>query len=271
MNALLLAVSLATSPVYELRHDRTADLAVTGSAALLWLSSETFLKRSLAPATCRWCDRDEAGANTLSRFDASGRTLQWNLSQQKTADTMSNAVGFALLPLAVLGTDAFLAHESGALEGFGTDALIVGESVALALVFNQVVKFWAGRERPFVHVLPAGGKALTEHPSDNNLSFFSGHTTFAFALTSSAATVAELRGYKRAWLVWAIGLPFAIATPYLRLAADKHYLTDVLVGAAVGSAFGVGIPRLFHERLALANVSLKIAPAPGGLGLSGTF
>lgn len=32
-----------------------------------------------------------------------------------------------------------------------------------------------------------------------------------------------------------VGIPIAIGTGYFRMAADKHYLTDVIVGAAVGA------------------------------------
>ena len=49
----------------------------------------------------------------------------------------------------------------------------------------------------------------TEAPEDNNLSFYSGHTNFSFALVVSSGTVATLRGYKGAGLIWAVGLPLA--------------------------------------------------------------
>jgi membrane-associated phospholipid phosphatase len=34
------------------------------------------------------------------------------------------------------------------------------------------------------------------------------------------------------------------ATGYLRIAADRHYATDVLAGAAVGTGVGLGWPLL---------------------------
>jgi membrane-associated phospholipid phosphatase len=39
----------------------------------------------------------------------------------------------------------------------------------------------------------------------------------------------------------------AALTGYLRIAADKHYFTDVLVGAIVGSAIGVAVPYFAHR------------------------
>ena len=74
------------------------------------------------------------------------------------------------------------------------------------------------------------------------------------------------------YLVWVIGLPFAITTAVLRMVADKHYLTDVLVGAAVGTLFGIGLPLLLHnESPAAPASSLQLSPTPGGFALTGQF
>jgi membrane-associated phospholipid phosphatase len=132
------------------------------------------------------------------------------------------------------------------------------------------------RERPFVHVLPAEEKATTEHPNDNNVSFYSGHTSLAFSLVTAAGTVSELRGYKHRWLIWAVGLPAAASVGLLRMGADKHYLTDVLVGAAAGSLFGVGVPLLLHGRqeqtqAKATDLSMNVSGGLGSVMLSGRF
>jgi membrane-associated phospholipid phosphatase len=44
-----------------------------------------------------------------------------------------------------------------------------------------------------------------------------------------------------------IGFPVAALTGYLRIAGDKHYMSDVLTGAAVGSAIGYMVPRLHRH------------------------
>jgi membrane-associated phospholipid phosphatase len=121
------------------------------------------------------------------------------------------------------------------------------------------VKFAAGRERPFVHALPADEKPLTAHPADNNVSFYSSHTSFSFAVATASGTVASMRKYRSAPLVWAAGLVSAAAVGYLRIAADRHYFTDVLTGAAAGSAVGFAVPYLFHRSRGL----LAVVPAPG--------
>ena len=104
---------------------------------------------------------------------------------------------------------------------------MIAEAVALNGALTQIVKFTAGRERPFVHALPADQKPLTGHPADNNVSFYSSHTSFAFSLAVSTATVASMRRYRWAPVLWGVGLVSAAAVGYLRIAADQHYFTDV--------------------------------------------
>jgi membrane-associated phospholipid phosphatase len=62
------------------------------------------------------------------------------------------------------------------------------------------------------------------------------------------------------------------ATAYTRMAADRHYFTDTLAGAAIGSVTGAAIPLVFHGR---AGDSAKLAAIPirGGqmLTLGGSF
>lgn len=276
LQTALLGAWLSASPTvpppspesHELRFSLLSDGLITGVAAMGWLVSETAEKSALAPATCRWCE-DNA-------FDRFGRGVHWSPQEQGTADSLSNVAGFAAVPLTVIGLQSWLAVDFGAARKIPEDLLIIGESAMLALVVNQGVKFAAGRERPFVHALLPGQKPLTKNPSDNNLSFFSGHTTFTFSLVVAAGTVAGQRGYRGSALIWGVGLPLAATTAYFRMAADRHYLSDVLVGMAVGSAFGVGVPLLLHPRVegpgpSRATVRVRLLPSADGAALVGSF
>lgn len=247
----------------ELRWDPAWDLSVTGVAVAGYVTTVA-LQSQLAPSSCHWCDVD--GVDTSVR-DA----LVW--SSTSTADTLSNVLGFALVPVAAVGLDALAAAHEGSLGSVPVDALIIGEATFIAMDVTQITKYLVGRERPFVHALPPDQKPLTAHPSDNNLSFFSGHTTETFALATAAGTVATLRGYRWAPLVWAVGGALAAMTGYLRIAADKHWFTDVLTGMAVGGGIGFAVPYLFHRpsgdsSAASATTGLKLAPMPGGAALS---
>jgi membrane-associated phospholipid phosphatase len=241
--SLLLALLLAPG----IRADPWLDVPLTLGGATLWVATEV-TKGTFAPSDCRWCQPN--GFDTAVR-DA----LKWG--DPDAADMLSNIGAFAVAPILTVGGGAAVAVDSDGAANVPTDALVVSESAALAMVANQLVKFAVGRERPYVHASGASPGP------DGDLSFYSGHTTFTFSLAVASGTVASLRGYRLAPVVWAAGLTTAAATGWLRIAADKHYATDVLTGAALGSAFGVVVPLLHRAPDAVA-----ITPLPGGASVA---
>jgi membrane-associated phospholipid phosphatase len=76
----------------------------------------------------------------------------------------------------------------------------------------------------------------------------------------STATVASMRHYRWAPVIWAVGLLGAATVGYLRIAADQHYFTDVLVGAVAGSSIGFAVPYGLHR----GPSALAVSPVPGG-------
>jgi membrane-associated phospholipid phosphatase len=249
-------------PQPELHYSLKVDATITGAAIAAWVGSEA-LKSHLAPSTCRWCDPPG--------FDSSVRdALRWH--DTEAANVVSYVVPLGVEPLVVFGLDALAARKEGAPEGAAwVDALLISEATAIAMAMNQAVKFAVGRERPFVHALPEADKPHTAHPSDNNVSFYSGHSTFAFALAVSGGTVASMRRYRLAPWIWGAGLTLATATAYLRIAADRHYASDVTVGAILGSLTGFAVPHFFHGPR-----KVIVAPVPAdrggfGLAMSGHF
>ncbi len=244
---------------YDLRADASA-IAVAGAG---WILSEYAFKRQLAPVQCRWCDRDTSGNDALNAFDAAGRSLRWKSTG--AADVLSGIDAFALIPLGMLGLDALGAARDGALRAWPVDAMIVVEAVALDAALNQVVKFSVGRERPFVHALSPGARAAAASV-DDDLSFSSGHTSLAFALAVAAGVVAHERGYSVEPVIWAVGLSLAGSVGYLRMAADKHYATDVIVGALAGAAVGAAVPAIFHPRV--GNASIGVSAGPNGVTIA---
>lgn len=278
VTAIMLAASnIATAEPRDLRHDTRVDLAVTATGAT-WLVLSELLKGSLVPEKCRWCYRAEDGGDLLNPYDGWIRhRLLWR--DTRAANMASNVALGLLEPATQLGLTAFAANQAGSPKSFALDSLLITEATVVAGVLNQIAKFGFARERPFVHFLPRAPNAireLTASPSDDNLSFFSGHTTVAFAIATSSATVATMRGYKLAPVIWGTGLAFGTTVGYLRIAADKHYFSDVLTGAIVGSIVGVGIPLIFHspekdDALPTSTQALR-SPAPRPtVSISGTF
>ena len=250
MTLVCSTASTAHAEENDLRYDWRVDGAITAAAFAFWGGTQLFESR-LAPAECRWCDPGS--------LDASVRgTLRWN--DTSAANLASNLGAYLFVPLTSLGLLALDAHREGRQGELPGDGLVIAEAVALNGALTQIVKFAAGRERPFVNALPADQKPLTAHPADNNVSFYSSHTSFAFSLAVSTATVASMRHYRWAGAIWAVGLVGAATVGYLRIAADQHYFTDVLVGAAAGSAIGFAVPYGFHRGAG----ALAVSPAPGG-------
>ncbi len=255
------SASPAAHETYELAHNVALDGAITSGAAAFLVGSELIRQLASGPTSCSWCDRTEGGADALNGIDRSARdALRWS---HPSAANVASWITVGLVPLASFGVSAAAAHHDGASQRITTDALLVAEATLVAAALNQGVKLIARRARPYAHA----SSAPLDGP-DDNVSFFSQHTTLAFAATAATGTIATLRGYRWAPFAWAIGLPLAVSTGYLRLAADRHYLTDVLTGAVFGTAMGIAIPLLFHGREAALGGTLGTQPLPGGVMLT---
>jgi membrane-associated phospholipid phosphatase len=267
MPALLLLAVLVQAPQQpaeprELPFSWAIDLSVTGGLGALWLISEYGIKKPLAPPQCRWCATNGLDDAVRRAFVPAGTVT---LNGVQGPDVASGVTGYVLTPLSVLGYEAFAA---GSVKRWAQDVVIVLEAVMAALVANQVVKFAVGRERPFVSSLTPEQKAMTAMPADNNLSFFSGHATFTAAFAVAGGVVALQRGYRHPWVVFLAAGALSVTTSVLRIAADKHYFTDVLTGTLMGAAFGVAIPMLFHRP---RDWPVEASVAPNGVALRVRF
>jgi membrane-associated phospholipid phosphatase len=247
----------ASAQTRQLRWNPALDVTVTSVGAAGWVATEVF-GGALAASHCRWCNVDSVDAGLRD-------ALIWR--NTTAADTISDVTGFVLMPLAALGLDTLAASHDGTTSHVPEDALLIAEATVVAEDVTQLTKLLVGRERPFVHALSPDQKALTAPSFRNNASFFSGHASEAFALAAASGTISEMRGYRWATVTWSIGGAIAATTAYLRIAADRHWLTDVVVGAVVGAGLGFAIPYVLHpavdepQRASLASAALR-TPVP---------
>ena len=201
---------------------------------------------------CVWCDRDSRGIDALNGFDRSVRSsLRWD--NIRAADKLSWITEFSPLVLLV-GVNRDRVRET---------ALPVFQAFGTTYFVTHVVKVVAARERPIVHF---GGTV----PNGANASFFSGHSSGAFSVVFALARVNADRDDPSTKWIWMAGVPLAAATGYLRVAADKHYVTDVLTGAAVGAALGWSIP-MWWRRSGKSGARIVPTALPGGANLSVTW
>lgn len=124
---------------------------------------------------------------------------------------------------------------------------IGAQSFLLTTGVTLLTKNLTGRERPYVATCEDGSACGS---AGRNRSFISGHTAAAFTGAGLlCATHGALPVYGSATADAAAcggGLLLATVTGLLRIAADDHYATDVLAGAAVGLASGYLFPALVY-------------------------
>lgn len=181
--------------------------------------------------------RDMSGldAGSINSLD---RTVVGNWSG--TADTVSD--GFLIasisLPLALDLIDVLGAESGDGLLGFAKDTFILVEVLAVNCIAFNLAKFTVRRPRPYAF---NQGFDLEKRSSDiASMSFFSGHTSLAFSMATAYSYLFTKRHPDSSMVVpvWIGSHTLASLTAYMRVHAGKHFWTDVLAGAAVGSTIG---------------------------------
>ena len=195
------------------------------------------------------------------------------LNKPKTAGLVSHVFTIGLTPAAAF-TGSILGAVQAKHGGYAaSDAAIIVNAFMLSTGFNSIAKVSGKRQRPAFYYDRQHLTEAAHHPDEEFISFYSGDTTWAFTLAATGTTLAYLRGYKHArWVAVSTG-SLAFIGSFLRMSADMHWMTDVLVGAGVGTAVGVGLPLALHRREASGGLSItpKSDPGEAGVAISGRF
>ena len=99
-------------------------------------------------------------------------------------------------------------------------------------IVTDIVKMTVRRQRPDSYF------KTRENADDSFRSFFSGHTSTTFAIGTSNAIILSKTYPDKKKLIWFGNLSLAAATGYFRMAGDKHYFSDVIVGGIAGYMIG---------------------------------
>lgn len=203
-------------------------IALTGS---VYLASEVITKQT-SWAGCAACD--PSGLGPLDR-----RVLDNYVPVAAPISDVLLYSSIALPMVADLGD--VLGHRSG-IKGWGKDVVVLAETATVNAALTAAVKFAIGRPRPYSYGLDGSERDVTE--GDARLSFYSGHTSTAFAMATAYGYLFTARHPRSRWVapVWLLGYAYAGTTGALRIAAGKHFYSDVLVGAIAGTAIGLLIP-----------------------------
>ena len=150
------------------------------------------------------------------------------------------------------------------LIGILTDAVMFFETEACIIGLTQCVKGLSQRARPYVYNKDIA--IIKRESSGSFMSFWSGHTSHAFAIATFCGYVYHNR-YPASRLIipiWISGLSCATATGVLRIRSGNHFPSDVIVGAISGTLMGWIVPRLHLSRNNQQNITL----IPGGSNVS---
>lgn len=134
------------------------------------------------------------------------------------------------------------------------------QAVFYANAVTFALKFVTGRARPF-----EGEGAFRFDPfTGRDKSFPSGHTTTAFAMLSPWVF------YYPNVATYSL-LILATGTAVARLEKQKHWLTDVLAGAAIGISTGCWLSRTHQRKSSSLSVLPIVAPRELGIAMQLTF
>lgn len=196
------------------------------------------------------------------------------------AGTIGDALwlGGTAMPFVVDVPVAFLAHRQPRV---AWQLLMMDlEANAVSGFINNALFYEVGRGRPsYASCAADSGYDPLCGGTGNNASFPSGHVL-------AIATAAGLTCVHHHYLpLYGDGIADAsacavmslatVATGVTRIVADRHYMSDVLVGAAIGFGTGYGLPWALHYRAGASGAESEpsrvvLVPfgAPGAVGLA---
>jgi membrane-associated phospholipid phosphatase len=180
------------------------------------------------------------------------------------ATTVSHYSGaLAVAPLALAGYSLYRGDVDA--HDFGAFSLMFVEAFALQSALNQIVRSTQLWPRPFMYAKSGEGREKAKSARGEAYgSFYSGHSSSAFTVAIFTgkwfSDVYPNSKYKN--LVWATSLSLAAIVAALRVVAGKHYITDVVVGALVGTGVSFGVLKM-HE---VCKKKISFSANPGNIG-----
>lgn len=186
---------------------------------------------------------------SLSRFDR-GATYNFSTNLDEASDAV---VGISITAPIVLLLDSTIRKD------WNTITIMYIETMMISVSLPSLGKGAAKRIRPFVYNpnVPLEKKTTAEARK----SFFSRHTTLAFASAVFISTVYSNYYPQSDWkpYIWAGSLLGAGCVGYLRYESGSHFPTDIITGGLIGGVIGYLIP-LLHQ---MSDENLSVYPSIG--------
>jgi len=155
------------------------------------------------------------------------------------------------------------------------------ETMAITGALFTMTNGFAERRRPLVYgEFNANGEPIEGAPMDERTrknaknSFYAGHTAATASATFFVAKVFHDYNPDSPWrpVVWGAAAAVPAGVGYLRLKAGKHFLSDNILGYAIGAGVGILVPQL-HKKS--NGTGLSVMPVSdfeyNGVALTYTF
>jgi membrane-associated phospholipid phosphatase len=159
----------------------------------------------------------------------------------------------------VLGV-TWLAGRATGHPGVSRSALRIAGGIAASAAVSGSVKFVAGRSRPS----ESPGDADAFNSFSGRMAFPSGHTTVAFALASGIDQETSAR-----WVPYVV-YPLAGLVGWSRMRDNRHWASDVLTGALVGTWTTHKFQSIVRAGEREPKFSFDFVPAPDAPGVGAT-
>ncbi|MEL7304393.1 MAG: phosphatase PAP2 family protein [Myxococcota bacterium] len=177
-------------------------------------------------------------------LNALDRTVVGNASATWSTISDVGKNGALALAFAANGLDVARSNSDRRWNDFGRDSLVIGQAVGVNALLTVAAKAAFRRSRPTHYVEGSDLSRVQER-----FSFPSGHASVTASAATAYATTFALRHPDSRWRFAVIGgaAAWSATTAYARVAAGRHFYTDVLAGLLLGTTVGFVVPKL-HER-----------------------
>ncbi len=237
LTILLLFILISHNIYSQTGYQRSnqKDIPILTASALI-LGSGFYLGQKVQPLTQN--EVNDLNPVNINRFDR-WACSRWSPQAAHWSDIL--LVTSLLSPGLLLTSDEIQNDR----ETFG---MMYFESMILTYGLTQLTKSLAQRIRPGAYH-PDASDEFKYHNRNVRASFFSGHTSMAFASLVFLASVYDRYHSDSEWTpyIWGSAVGIASTVGFLRILAGKHFPTDVIVGAVVGGAVGYFIPKIYES------------------------
>lgn len=256
---LLLAILLGVGA--PLGAQQTADTLRVPPNEPFFAPKDAWVAVGFAVGAAAFAPVDRAIANRLQDSTTQANELLQNAATtfNTTAIPGTLIIGGTLYAVGRLGGDRRIAD----LGLHGTEAVVIGSAM------NTLLKGISGRGRPYRDPDDPYGFALGRGFGEEEFrSFPSGHTVAAFAFAAAVTSEAARVWPERRWWIGTILYGGAGLVGVSRMYDNKHWASDVIVGAAVGTFTGAKVVRYNHSHPdnGVNRLLLPLSLVPDGRG-----